>query len=106
MAAVRLNPAVRLVLDREGQALAESGVPRRRDRLDQPAARDVDPGDAGVRDQVRERALLDHRLKCAVDVVRLVLAGGRDLDPRSGPGLADRLPGGVPAGEADRADGL
>jgi hypothetical protein len=73
-AAVALRPQLGLVLDGEGDALPEPRPRAAGDRLDLPAARQVDARDAGVGHLDVQRAAGDHRHERAPDVVGLVLA--------------------------------
>jgi hypothetical protein len=102
VAAVRGQPRLRLVLHHERHALTQPRAGRRRHRLDQATTRQVDAGQAGVRDVRRERAELNHRQQRPEDVVGLVLRHRRHLDMRRRPRPADRLALLVPAVEDDR----
>jgi hypothetical protein len=106
LAAVALRHRLGLVDLEVGQAGAEARRRGAGDALDDPAAAEVHPVEAGVADDVGERAELDHRLQRAPDVLRLVLGGGGDLDVRGRPRHPDGVAVGVPAGEEDGALGL
>src|SRR5699024_4119560 len=43
-------------------------------------------------DHITQRALINHRPKRAVSIVRLILSRGRNLNERSRPGTPDRVP--------------
>jgi hypothetical protein len=100
--AVRRQPRLRLVLHAQMDALPEPRHRRRRDRLDQAPRREVDPRQARVREDARERPQLDHRLQRPPHVVGLVLRARRDLDVRRRPRPPDRLALRVPPVEQDR----
>src|SRR5690606_6619012 len=99
LAAVLLRPGARLVLNRERDGRTQSAARLRRHRLNVTAPRQVRPRHTRVRDEIRERPTLDHRQQVTVDVARLVLTRGGDLDARRSADLRHRLARGVPAGE-------